>query len=153
MKEDKDKQVKHVERALECYREGSGFTCAHSVLSAFAPDFGMGDDLARVAAIFGGGVARTGGMCGGITGALMVLGLKYGMVVPEDQETKEKGYEIAKDFINRFAERQGAVTCKALLGHDPSTPEGQQAISEANLKATVCTKVIKDAVEILEEFL
>ncbi len=71
------------------------------MLSAFAPDFGMGDDLARAAAIFGGGVARTGGMCGGITGALMVLGFKYGMVVPEDQETKEKGYEIAKEFLKK----------------------------------------------------
>jgi C_GCAxxG_C_C family probable redox protein len=148
-----DDQVTHVERALECYREGSGFTCAHSVLSAFAPDFNMGDNLARAAAIFGGGVARTGGMCGGITGALMVLGLKYGMVVPEDQETKEKGYEIAKEFISRFAEKHGAVTCRELLGHDPGTPEGQQAIGEANLKTTVCTKVIKDAIEILEEFL
>ncbi len=148
-----DDQVTHVERALECYREGSGFTCAHSVLSAFAPDFNMGDNLARAAAIFGGGVARTGGMCGGITGALMVLGLKYGMVVPEDQVTKEKGYEIAKEFISRFAERHGAVTCRDLLGYDPGTPEGQQAISEAKLKTTVCTKVIRDAVEILEEIL
>lgn len=145
--------MEHLERALANYKEGSGFTCAHSVLLAFAPDFGMKDEHARAAAIFGGGIARSGGMCGGLTGALMVLGLKYGMRVPEDQETKDKGYEIANKFIEKFRERHGVITCRELLGHDPGTPEGQQAINDENLKSKVCAKVIKDAVEILEEFI
>jgi len=31
----------------------------------------------KVAGAFGAGMARTGGTCGSVTGALMVIGLKY----------------------------------------------------------------------------
>ena len=35
----------------------------------------MPDAALRVSAAFGGGMGRTGGTCGAVTGALMVLGL------------------------------------------------------------------------------
>lgn len=145
--------MNRVDIALENYKEGAGYTCAHSVLSAFAEDLAMPDEFVRVASIFGGGVARTGAMCGGLTGVLMVLGVKYGMKSPEDQETKEKGYELANVLIERFKEKNGAVTCKELLGHDPGDPEGQKKIGEEQLKVKLCPKFIKDAVEILEDYL
>jgi len=142
-----------VDLALANYREGAGYTCAHSVLSAFAEDLAMPEEFVRVASIFGGGVARSGAMCGGLTGALMVLGIKYGMKSPDDQETKEKGYEKANVLIERFKEKNGAITCKELLGHDPGDPEGQKKICEKQLKVKLCPKYIKDAVEILEDYL
>jgi C_GCAxxG_C_C family probable redox protein len=145
--------MNRVEIALANYREGAGYTCAQSVLSAFAEDLAMPEEFVRVAAIFGGGVARSGAMCGGLTGALMVLGVKYGMKSPEDQETKEKGYELANILIERFKEKNGAVTCKELLGYDPGDPDGQKMIGEEQLKVKRCPIFIKDAVEILEDYL
>jgi C_GCAxxG_C_C family probable redox protein len=145
--------MNRVEIALANYREGAGYTCAQSVLSAFAEDLAMPEEFVRVAAIFGGGVARSGAMCGGLTGALMVLGVKYGMKSPEDQETKEKGYELANILIERFKEKNGAVTCKELLGYDPEDPDGQKMIGEEQLKVKRCPIFIKDAVEILEDYL
>jgi C_GCAxxG_C_C family probable redox protein len=145
--------MNRTDKALSNYREGAGYTCAHSVLSAFAEDINLPEEFVRVASIFGGGVARSGAMCGAITGALMVLGVKYGMRFPEDQETKEKGYELANILIERFREKNGAVTCRELLGHDPGDPEGQRMIGEEQLKVKLCPGFIKDAVEILEDYL
>ena len=58
-------------------RFSEGFSCSQSVLAAFAPELGLDADAAlRVSAAFGGGMGRTGGTCGAVTGALMVLGLQ-----------------------------------------------------------------------------
>lgn len=145
--------MRYAEKALEYYCEGGGFNCAHSVLLAFAPEFGMKQDMARVAAVFGGGVARSGETCGAVTGALMVLGLKHGMIDAADQESKGKSYALAKELMARYKERRGTVMCKDLLGYDISTPEGMQAIKEQKLGAKLCTGIIQDAVELLEEYL
>ena len=139
--------------ALGHFREGSGFNCAHSVLLAFAPDFGMDKDLARLAAAFGGGLARSGQTCGAVTGALMVLGLKHGITDPGDQETRDRAYALAKDFLARYRERRGTVLCRDLLGYDVGTTEGRRAVKEQKLWTRLCTGIIRDAVEILEKML
>ena len=74
--------AKHIELARSRFSEG--FSCSQSVLAAFAPELGLDADAAlRVSAAFGGGMGRTGGPCGAVTGALMVLGLKYGATVAD----------------------------------------------------------------------
>jgi len=73
---------------------------------------GSGDAL-RISAVFGGGIARTGGACGALSGALMVLGLEYGMAQP-NPAIKERSYEIARQFVERFRAanvRSIAATC------------------------------------------
>ena len=80
------------EAAVACFKKG--FNCSQTVLSAFALDFGMDAETAyRLACAFGGGLACSGETCGTVTGALMVLGLKYGMTDFRDQRAKEETYE------------------------------------------------------------
>ena len=43
-------------------------------------------------------------------------------------------------------ERNGSIICRDLLGLDPSTPEGKARAREENLFATVCSRLIVDAV-------
>jgi C_GCAxxG_C_C family probable redox protein len=132
-------------------RFSEGFSCSQSVLAAFAPEFGLDVDAAlRVSAAFGGGMGRTGGTCGAVTGALMVLGLRYGPTVA-DKVAKELTYAQARDFIARFEARQGATTCADLLGVNISTPEGQAAAREANLFKTTCPGLVASAAAILVE--
>jgi C_GCAxxG_C_C family probable redox protein len=107
----------------------------------------------RVACGFGGGCARLGLTCGAVTGAYMVIGLKYGKVKADDNDAKEKTYAFVQEFSERFVARNKSLNCTELLGCDLGTPEGRVKVKELNLMVAVCEKLVRDAVEILEEIL
>jgi C_GCAxxG_C_C family probable redox protein len=132
-------------------RFSEGFSCSQSVLAAFAPELGLDVDAAlRVSAAFGGGMGRLGHTCGAVTGALMVLGLKYGAIVA-DPVAKERTYALTREFIARFEAHHGATACADLLGVNIGTPEGQAAAREANLFKTTCPGLVASAAAILAE--
>lgn len=138
------------EQALACFKS---FNCAQAVISTFGPDLGLEREMAlRVAGAFGGGMGRMGHVCGAVSGACMVIGLKYAKVHEDDDEaqTKERAYALVREFAARFAARHGAITCNELLGCDISTPEGHRQASENGLFGTRCPQFVQDAVEILE---
>ena len=137
-----------VERCSQDF--AAGFSCSQSVLRAFAANLGLDEDVAaRVATSFGGGVARTGRMCGAVSGALMVIGLRYGNVLPTDRGAKEATYTLARKFLDEFALRNKSVDCPGLLGCDIGTPEGMQQAREKGLFKTLCPDYVTDAVRIL----
>ena len=107
----------------------------------------------RVAGAFGAGMARTGETCGAVTGALMVIGLRRAKVRPDDDASRELAYSLAQEFMETFRERNGSLLCRDLLGVDVSTPEGMKEVRKKDLFATVCTKFVRDAGEIIEEIL
>ncbi len=130
------------------------FNCAQSVLSALAPQLGLPEETAlKVGAAFGCGIARTGNVCGAVTGALMAIGLRYGTTDGSDKVAKEKPYSVAGEFMARFRALHEYVECSELLGRDMSTPEGRQAARERGLYDSVCTGVVRDAVVIARELL
>lgn len=140
-----------IQNAVEKFEKG--FNCSQAVLSSFSEQFGLDCNTAlRIATGFGGGM-KMGETCGAVTGAFMVLGLKYGNATPEDKETKEKTYEMVIEFTNRFKARNGSVICRELLGCDISTPEGSKVAVEKGLFSSVCPRLVQDAAEILEEML
>ena len=144
--------MSNAEHAVIMMRDG--FNCSQAVLSTLSPDLGLDRETAlRVAGALGGGVARTGQTCGAVTGALMVLGLKYAQIRAEDKEAKEKAYALGREFIERFKARNGTALCLELLGYDISTPEGLQLIREKGLFTSLCPKLVADAVEIVEQLL
>lgn len=145
-------KMKNADRAASVLKEG--FNCAQAVFSTFAPGLGLEEGkAARIAGVFGGGMARMGGTCGAVTGAFMALGLKYGSSRTQDKEIKEKSYEIAREFVRRFTDRNGTVVCRDLLGCEILTPEGIEHARSQGLFDTVCVKLVKDSVEILEDML
>ncbi len=131
-----------------------GYNCAQAVLSAFSADFDLPIDLAyRLGAPFGGGMGRLGEVCGAVTGAFMVLGLKYGNTSATDQPAKERAYLTTADFAHRFRERQGSILCRDLLGMDISDPQALQIARETALFTTRCPIFVRVAIEVLEELL
>lgn len=136
------------EKALELF--SSNFNCSQSVFAAFAPDFGIDEELAlKLATSFGGG-ARNGEICGAVSGALMVLGLKYGHFQSDNNEQKSRAYDIAVEFTKRFKEANNSIVCRDLLGYDLTIPEDMACIKEKNLFKDICPKMIMSAVEVLE---
>lgn len=131
----------------------NGFCCSQAIFATFAADYGIPEDFAlRVATQFGGG-ARKGEMCGAVSGALMVLGLKYGFSEIPTQEEKDRSHGKTKEFMNRFAEKKGTVVCRELLGHDLSVEGELETIREIGLFDSICPKMVQCAAEILEEML
>lgn len=141
-----------IEKAEEMFK--NGFNCSQAVLSVFAEEMGLSEDTAlKIATQFGGG-ARKGEICGAVSGALMVLGLKYGHGYCENMsEAKGKAYGIAEEYMNRFAKVNGSVVCRELLGYNISKPKDMAKIKELGLFQKTCPEMIKNAVEILEEML
>jgi len=115
---------------------------------------GLDRELAlEVAGAFGGGMARMGETCGAVTGAFMVIGLKYGMTKAKDEGARDKTYKLAQELVTRFRSRHGSMVCRELLGYDLSNPEGRKAAFDKGLFFTLCPHLVRDAVEILEQLL
>lgn len=142
-------------KAEEAVRSFSGnFNCAQSVFSTFAQELGLDPEIAlKVATPFGGGIAHMDELCGAVTGALMVIGLKHGMVRDEDLEEKERVYALSQEFSAKFKSRNGSLNCTELIGYNLSIPESYEKAKENDVFNTKCTKFVRDAVEILEELL
>lgn len=139
------------EEAVERFRKG--FNCSQAVLGSYSKQFGLDCEKAcKVATGFGGGM-RMGDTCGAVTGAFMVLGLKYGNTTAEDKEGKAKTYTKVKEYTNRFKARNDYIMCRELLGCDLSTPEGMKEAQDKGLSSSICPQIIQDAVEILEEMM
>ncbi len=132
----------------------NGFNCCQSVLLAYCREFGLDSQVAsKLSTGFGGGMGRMAGVCGAVTGAFMVLGLKYGKMRAEDNEPKQKTYKLVRKFAEKFKVRNDSIVCKDILGYDISTPQGLRTAREEALFSKLCPKFVQDAVEILEEML
>ena len=143
--------VNHTDKAQKYF--SNNFNCSQAVFTTFATEMGIDEELAlKIATQFGGG-ARKGEMCGAVSGALMVLGLKYGHCHSDNAEEKAKAYQISEDFMNRFIQKNGTVVCRELLGYDLSEPEDMEKIIELNLFKTTCPEMIRCATEIVDEMI
>ena len=121
---------------------------------AYAPLFDLEREAAaRLAASFGGGVARRGETCGAVNGACMVLGLKYGHFTADDIGSKERTYQAVQEFISQFEARNGSTGCNQLLELDISTAEGLQQAHDRQLFSTRCPGFVADAAEILDQII
>ena len=129
----------------------SGFNCSQSVVAAFCEQYGVDKATARkIACGFGGGL-RSGEVCGAVSGAVIVIGLKHGQYIAEDQESKSNCNVNTREFIARFKEANGSMLCREILQCDVSTPEGLAQARSKNLFKTVCFDMVRSAVSLLEE--
>ena len=105
------------------------FNCCQSVLVTFAEDMGLTEQQAfDLGANFGSGM-RCGSVCGTLTGALMVLGMKG---YDEEQSTA---------FLRKFQEDHGEINCAALLkkSHEAGIPRKEH-----------CDGLVFEVVQMLE---
>ena len=88
--------------------------CAQAVLAAHGPALGLDEaSCLRVAACFGAGIGRQGQTCGALTGACMVLGLRYGHEMAEGLAGRGRVYGRVQALTKRFEERFGSATARA----------------------------------------
>ena len=91
----------------------------------------------------------TGDTCGVVTGAILLLGLKYGTSDVNDRISKNRAYQLAEEFIQAFKARKSSTKCRELLGFDIKSgnhPESDE-ISRR------CPEFVKTAMKIVEEIM
>ncbi|MHA2226432.1 MAG: C-GCAxxG-C-C family protein [Candidatus Hodarchaeales archaeon] len=127
--------------------------CSQAIFTAYGEQLGLGkvdhDTCLKIASAFGGGIARTGNVCGALTGALMALGLKYGDI---ERKGQEKANEVAGKFLNEFKSLNGSIICRELINHDLITDNDlKQAFEKGSFNN--CPKFVEDVSMMLEKLL
>jgi C_GCAxxG_C_C family probable redox protein len=144
--------MRKAESAVQCFN--SGFNCSQAIFSTYCEQLGLDKDTAlKIACPFGSGMGRMAETCGAVTGAYMLIGLKYGKYLPEDNTAKEKSFLLLKEFTDKFNTIHGSISCRDLLKYDLSTPEGLTYIKDNGLWDSLCPIFIRDAAQIIEELL
>lgn len=143
--------MSHCSEALKYFEEK--FHCSQAVFAAFSEEYGVSKEHAlKIGGCFGSGM-RKGEVCGACTGALMVLGLKYGKSRVDDEESKLRSDEVCDRFLDEFKKENGSYICNDLLKCDISTAEGVEYALENNLFMEFCPKMVESAVLITEKIL
>jgi C_GCAxxG_C_C family probable redox protein len=80
--------------------------------------------LTSVAGYLGGGMVRMGQTCGALSGAAVTLGLRDHLDAQAQANDPNATFVVLQRLFQGFESEFGAVSCKELLGHDISSPEG-----------------------------
>lgn len=135
--------------AVECFL--NGYSCSQAVFTVYCEDYGIDKKLGlKLSCPLGGGMGHTGQVCGAVSGALLVLGLKYGQDDVEDKHSKSWNYSIVKDFISRFKALNGSTNCSELIQYDLSDNTQLDSARQTDVFKTKCCKYVSDAVKLLE---
>ena len=139
-----------IEVAAEKFQ--AGYNCAQSVLYAYSDELNLEKETAlKLACGLGAGMARSGEVCGAVTGGILVIGLKYGRGERDDRSITEQTYQKTQELMASFEQRHDSCVCRELLqGCDLKTAEGQQRFKEHDLWHKVCLPCVQSVVDVLE---
>ena len=137
------------EHAVKIFLDGA--TCTQAVLASFCEEYGLATELAmKLGSSLGGGV-KCSDVCGAASGGALVVGLKYGHVVPSDKAGKNLCTDKTREYMHAFRARHGHITCLGIIGSDINTPEGRRIAMEKKLLTTYCPDVVAGVVKYLED--
>jgi len=131
-----------------------GFNCAQAVLCSHCEKYGLSEETAKkISCGFGAGMGYNSEVCGAVTGALMLIGLKNGKFLENDSESKEKTYNLVKKFTDNFKKEYGTINCKELIKYDLSKEEDLMKARSSGTFKELCPVFVKRSVELVEEIL
>ena len=105
----------------------------------------------RISQGFGAGMGRTDNICGSLSAAIMVIGLRYGGILRDDTAAKEKAYAVVREFLQEFKTLHGSVACTDLLGYNLSDPKQFADAKTRQVAMERCPVFIRAAVELVEK--
>ena len=145
-----------IQRAVELFMQGYG--CCQSVVCAFSDLYGLDEEMAfRVAAGFGGGVGRMRMMCGTVSALVILAGLEKGQTRGEDREGKMACYQLVRQLLETFKQRNGSRICAELLqmqGVKAETNTAQPDERNAEYyRIRPCARKVESAARIFAEYL
>jgi len=136
---------KTIQKSKELFN--SGFGCAEAILMAVA-EYNNVDSvlIPRIATGLCGGVAKTNGMCGAVSGGVLAISLIYGRDTVE--ENRDVVNSKVQKFISEFEKKYGTTGCTALTGCDLSTEDGLKKFNDLNMHPK-CSDFVGEATKIV----
>ncbi len=132
--------TERAERAIALRRE-KGYNCAQGVVCAYCDLFGLDEETAyKVAEGFGTGMGLME-VCGAVSGAFILSGLRNSGGVEAPGKTKAQTYKQNKMIASEFKEKNGTYICRELKG----VTDG--------VKKRSCSGCIEDACALVEKYL
>ena len=160
----------HLVEANELFR--SGLNCSQAIVAVFSEEHGFPAETAiRMAYPFGRGMGGCGCTCGALTGAMMVIGMKYGAAgQPEmksgtagqigmkhgtagqdETDNKKLAREKTRRLIEFFENEHGTTLCNDLTGLDQRKLNGPELMAMLPHLHSTCQKFLETVVTFLEE--
>jgi C_GCAxxG_C_C family probable redox protein len=140
----------HYSDAVELFK--SGFHCSQAIFAAFSEEYGFPKETAlKLACPFGGGIGGYGRTCGALTGAIMVIGLKYGSSVATDIEAKTRSRLKTRKLIETFEKAHQSCNCNDLVGFDRTNMMGAELMAKLPYFHSTCPKFLETVIVFLEE--
>jgi len=137
------------EKSLQLW--DAGYYCAESVLLAVAEALHLScEAIPRIATGLCSGLARTGGLCGALAGAMLAASAVLGRNSPEDSE--DRCYDAIHRVTQAFTDRFGAQDCFTLAGCHLGTEAGQ-AQYRASGQRSRCGRYVYEATRLTMETL
>ena len=129
-----------VKQATDSYC--GGLYCSQAILSAFCEKYGLDKEIAQRISFGLNSGFRCAEVCGAVSGAVLLIGLKHGGV-------RETGNAKTLEYMHHFREKHGSVICRDLLECDIATPAGREKAIEENLFTTRCVDLVQSAAQLL----
>jgi len=124
------------DRAVKLFN--SGWNCAESVFLAVSEDIAQKNKFnVNLLTTLGGGIGGSGLTCGALTGAVIVIGIKYGRK-GRDAQAKKKAYIISKNIVTKFSDKFQTVNCSELL----------KKVKDKDHKKRLCSEYVRQAAKL-----
>lgn len=133
-----------------------GYNCSQSVVGAWCEDLGLDLETAlKISSGFGAGMGRMREVCGAVTGAFMILGLKYGNTEGGNSKAKGENYKLIQDFTAKYKAVNGrdTIICRELLGLDGASRPVPAERTKEYYKKRPCAEMVAIASGLLGEFI
>lgn len=133
-----------------------GYNCAQAVVGAFCEELNLPiETVTKMISGFGGGIGRMRETCGAVSGMVFVLSTLEGYSSPTADVEKRDLYAKTKALVSKFAEENGSIICRELLGikkgekYNP-VPEKR---TDNYYKSRSCVDSVRSATKILADYL
>ena len=124
-----------------------GYNCCQSLLATYGEIHGLDRTTAlKLGSGMGGGLGHTGEVCGFVSAACLLLGLKHGT---DDPAAKLKVNPICLEFCDEFKAKYSSVNCKDIIKRDIRTMEATLKAKEEGV-FQICGECGQFAAELLE---
>ena len=113
-------------------------------MQAIAESRGIKSELIpRIATGLCGGIARTGGICGAVSGGVLAINLLAGR--DRADQSRDGNVRLVRAFLGEFETKFGTTNCERLIGCRLDTPEGQRFFEENQLREKKCQEFTTEA--------
>lgn len=121
-----------------------GNNCVESVVKACNEGLSLNlpEQAIRMVSGMGGGIGRSGCVCGALSGATMVISSIVGRIDPSEKHQTEV-YKYTHEFYERFVAKFGSPCCSQLNKLSFGTPEYRSK----------CIKITAEAADLVSDYL